>query len=469
MNRLDGYLRCSAFEELMMMQDSPAYPCVICVRLELSSRLDRDRFHLAIDRWISRHPLLGALLETRWGRDYWRLNSAESARCVRWFTQEEPPAWPDQYYINLYQRCGLSIDVYQADAEACQEVPGCVVLMQVHHALSDGLGCLQAVHDLLAIYQAVDGQTELALPKLEPHKLKQRNFFGLTMSKVCQLLPRQLVGLAGVRQYLMRRPVPLAGYSVELKKSLNAESSIPIEVSSFRCSRELTQALRYQARFERVTLNDLLTACIFDACAQYRQQQTPGLGVDQEQQWLRIMVPMNLRDAQSDETQSACNIVSCVFLDRTGHQIGDRPALLKGIHDEMQLIKHNRLALLFIWSLWVRKMFSLRFKRGPRRAVWPGRCPTSLVFSNMGKLFDSSPYLGSDQRLTFGDVTVERCDVLAPLAPMVGVAITVGQYAGQLTFCLRYDPRVIQPSQAHELRQLISQRIEQNVPQVATR
>jgi len=172
-----------------------------------------------------------------------------------------------------------------------------------------------------------------------------------------------------------------------------------------------------------------------------------------------MMVPVNMRSSREDQKQTACNIVSSIFLDRTPSQISDSEILVQSIHKEIELIKNNRLAFMFIFSIWLRKLLTFF----PDRSVYPKRCQTSVVFSNLGKLFLRSPLLNSEQILVAGSdkADTENCcegkimlqsfEILAPLTPYMYAAFTAVTYGKQLTLTMRYDDRVFSLKNAQDL------------------
>ena len=163
-----------------------------------------------------------------------------------------------------------------------------------------------------------------------------------------------------------------------------------------------------------------------------------------------MMVPVNMRESETDWAQSACNIVSTVFLDRTPSQIRDRESLLRSIHEEMSLIKRNQLAYTFIASLWLNRIFDRR-----RKAMTPRQCQTSVVFTNLGKVFEDSPLAKDSGRIVAGDVVLEKVELLAPLAAWMCAAFSAIHYAGQLSLSLRFDARFIECSRARQLVELV--------------
>jgi hypothetical protein len=156
-----------------------------------------------------------------------------------------------------------------------------------------------------------------------------------------------------------------------------------------------------------------------------------------------------MRGTAEQREQTACNIVSCIFLDRTPRQIEDLDCLIQGIRDELALIKRNRLAFMFSLSIWIRKLASVRVSKSTRPL--PTKCQTSLVFSNLGKLFTGSPLAKRNQKLVMGDSVLESFEILAPLSPWMFVAFIALQYADEFSLTLRFDSRVMHASVAREL------------------
>ena len=126
------------------------------------------------------------------------------------------------------------------------------------------------------------------------------------------------------------------------------------------------------------TINDLLTQKIFLSVSRWRSAQSEF----DENDWIRMMVPISLRGVHSHGS-SAANIVSSIFLDRRGEHFADPEQLLSGIHDEMTLIKNRNLGLTFPYSLKI-----TRFAPGGlRKAVLQDKCSMSLIFTNPGAAF----------------------------------------------------------------------------------
>ena len=101
--------------------------------------------------------------------------------------------------------------------------------------------------------------------------------------------------------------------------------------------------------------------------------------IDDDGSWLRMMIPMNLRTTD-DRLMPAANMVSSVFLDRRGPDFADPDRLLRGIHEEMDLIKRLHLGFTFIFSTAICR----RFLGGLEKKVRADKCTISCIFTNVG-------------------------------------------------------------------------------------
>ncbi len=445
-------LRCTAFEELMLAQDSSAYPCNIYVRMQISGRLDRRHFTSAVGAMIEHHPLLRATLQTRLGRSSWVIRDTVE-ESIQWKTcpvgetlSTEYLNLPEESQFDLQRQSGMRIVVLESDRSIASDgdQDQTLIAIQFHHAIADGLGINAAIHDLWLAYDAFVHQRPLTLSDVDVERLPHRNRFVPNLSTLLRLIPKQLVGLLGVRQYLMRKPMPLVG---RCTNELIAKQSLSFASVSHTFCETVTDSLRQEAKRRQISLNDYLAACVFRACHRFRSQRETV----SESEWLRMMVPMSLRTSEAFQKLPACNVVSSVFLDRTPAQISDFDQLAESIHEEMELIKTHRLALMFIFSLWIRKHLTFNSKKPTVKS-----CQTSVVFSNLGKLFFKSPLRDKEQRLAPGNLKLESFEIYAPLTPFMDAAFTTLIYRGRLTLSLRFDPRALNREAAEQLFELVA-------------
>jgi len=309
------------------------------------------------------------------------------------------------------------------------------------------------VGDFLIAYALLRGEDprRLRLPELDARRLAARGKYGLSAWRLLKMAPRQLVGLVGAMQFFGRQPAPVLPHQT-VPDDDPPPAGYPASRSQVLAVEE-TQSLRRAAKRRGVTLNDLLARDVFLALHDWRTRH----GAGDPHQWLRMMVPMNLR-RNSDRLLPAANVVSSVFLDRRGVDCDDAGRLLRGIHDEMQLIKDNQLGLTFI--LWLRACGLLR--GGLRRYARKDQCITSSVFTNLGTLDRRTPLPKEDGFVVAGDVVLREIDTIVPIGPYNCVAFSAHIYARRLAFTLHYDPRPVSDRQAADLLETLARHLRES-------
>jgi len=431
----------TTLEEFLFWEDRPAYPWSCFVRFRFDGQLDRGAFETAVGRVLQRHPLLRAKARMR-GRNHvdWVVQD-DPQPVLQWETGPVGGPFPPATHLDLLHEIGIRFRIVTGGSK-------CDLVVQWHHACCDGAGILAFVDELLIAYALAIGTTskELQLRPMDPAKLHRRGRFGLTAGKFVRMLPKQAVGLLGVRQFVMRSPVPIVPHA-----SCHAggpPAGYPAVLTRFLSTTQ-TAALRKTATQLGVRLNDLMATQLFLSLDEWRFRH--GVG---DNGWLRMMVPINLRTA-SDRRLSAACLASSIFLDRR-HQDCEKPeALLRSIHDEMSLILSHQLGLTFVFSSWLLNLISGGLKRRTRAP----QCSMSCIFTNLGKIFAHSPLPRQTGRLIAGNVTLESIDVVAPNRPYTCVSFAASIYANRLAVTLHYDPRPLTDVQAGELLDAFIERL----------
>jgi hypothetical protein len=268
---------------------------------------------------------------------------------------------------------------------------------------------------------------------------------------------QQAVGLLGAREFLLRRPAPLASPLGTIDEAMPPPVFPTPLVSQFDAIE--TGRILATSKGQGVTVNDLLVRDLFLAVGTWRKKW--HLGSDRD--WLRFSIPINLRTS-ADGQMPMSNSVSSVFLDRRGDDFYDTDRLLAGIHRQMGLIKRLRLQYTFILSLGVSRWLPGGIARGTQA----DRCPLTSWVSNLGNVLSQTPLPRRDDRIIAGNVVLESVDYVIPLRPHVHAAFCVYTYAGRLRVLMHFDPRAIDDDKARELLdtylQQVRQTIETSVP-----
>ena len=314
--------------------------------------------------------------------------------------------------------------------------------MQLHHAVCDGKGVLQVFDDFLRGYaRAMDGDScQIQLAACDEALLAGRGKFGLTARKLLKMLPAQLSGLLARASFCSasrRRCCRASKALIPLRpmQSVPAVRTVP--------SRGRHAAGGYPPRRPNSALRSTI-GC--SAISSWRLTISAAVTM-RETDWLRFSVPINLRQPE-DARLPAANVGSMVFLDRRAQQIADPANLLRGIHEEMDLIRRRQLGLTFIWSL-----HALRpvLPGGLAGRVGNGRCEATCVVSNLGRALADCPLPARGGKLVAGNLLLEGVEFFGPVREGTTAILALVFYAGELHICLRYDSRRITAAQADDL------------------
>ena len=438
-------LKLTPFEEYMLCDDCPEYPMTGFFRLRFSGKLNFQAMESAIQAATARHPLLRSRVfrDAKHGHN-WVIDETISIPLEK-SSADTPCEFPVAAYIDLTRTVGTRI--WLVDHES-----GSDLVVQVHHACSDAIGKCQFIDDLLILYARNVGElsNDIELRPLDNQRLPLRNQFGLTWGKLLRLLPRQILALQLIVKHFVRKAAFLGLYSGDQKLQQPPVFPLPC---IFYFDRQETSCILSEAKRRKVTVNDLLARDLFLAIHEWRRQN----GVRLENEWLRFFMPINERTPE-DETLSAANIMSAVFLERNRRQLTNADLLLQSINVEMQRHKRGHDGLLFNAALALMKRMPFLRDHVIRR----GKCMSSCVFSNLGVILNRTPLPRKNGRLAIGEIVLDKVDFIAPLRPLTAAAFCVYTYAGGLTFNLHFDPRSISKLQANQLLEMFVRRVHES-------
>jgi hypothetical protein len=415
----------TAFEEYLLHDGTAASPMEFFLLLSFTGTIPLQGLEKVAETLLERHPFLASRGVTRGGgRPAFRGPDSETGpagnRSAHIVTaesgdREQFPAPPP-----LDPAAGPLVRLtLRTDADRCQ------ILAQFHHVATDGLGAVQFLDELLELLDAELVDRPPRLRSLDAGRLAHRGRYGMSAWRLIRELPRQAVGLAGVRQFLRNRPLSSADIDPP-------QASLPprdhLAFHSIRFSTGETSQLREAARQMNVSLNELITAMLFATLA----ADHPVAERADSRDVFRICVPVNLRTA-ADRRTPAANVCSMVFLDRQPEVIAVPHHLLRSIHDEMAIIRSNGLGLTFIGTLlagrWLPGGIAAAVRRQPTAA--------SLLFTNLGRVLRGP---GPRRERRVGRATLEAVEVLAPLRAGTPLAVAAVEYADSLTLTIRRSP-----------------------------
>jgi NRPS condensation-like uncharacterized protein len=440
-------------EEFLFWEDRPAYPWCCFVRMHFAGQLERPAFEAAVHTTLQRHPLLSSLVQKQGRKHLVWVAVARPEPRIQWQTAPTGGPFPPATHLDLQQEIGCRFHVV-VDDQASE------LVIQFHHACCDGAGMFLFFHDLLLAYALAQGANSerVRLLPIDQQLLVGRGKYGLTLGQLVRMLPKQLVGLQGVRQFLMRTPCPVIPHQVA-----DNEDPPPAEYPAVLGRVfDIADTAAFQAAAVQlgVTVNDLLIRDLFLALSEWRTRQN----LPADDGWLRMTIPMNLRTAQ-DRGLPAANVVSSVFLDRRSADFSDPERLLRSVHEEMELIKRNRLGYTFVFSTHLVR----QLPGGLRKQVRADKCTVSCVFSNLGKLTARTSLPRRGGCVVAGNVILQGLDLVAPIRPYACVALSTAIYTRKLLISLHYDPRPLTGAQAADLLDTFERRIRASLASVLDR
>ncbi|MDR1962356.1 MAG: condensation domain-containing protein [Planctomycetaceae bacterium] len=419
------------FEKYMLLDDQPAYPMDSFRFLHFSGRLNFNLFEASITAVIRLHPMLRSIArEDRRGHFVWE--ETDQPLFIRKIRGPLATRFPNPEAINLFNEPGFRVYFVE-------ERNRTLVLFQFHHSVSDGIGEMEVIADILSHYViCFHGGTPSENPRnLDPSLLQYRGSSGLTLAKYFRFFFSNSVT---TNRLLFRFPEPLAPH-VPLNTNIPAKDYLAF------CSGELTleETQHYfdQAKTKQVTVNDLLLRDLFLTMGVWRQKWF----VPQGNPWLRISMPMNLR-TESLKNMPAANAVTMLFLDRQERDFSDQERLLKKIHQETDWIKRREQKHVLLLTL---KICDL-LPGGIASRLNSPKCRATSVLSNLGRVFESLPFMRRDDgRLFVGNAVLEEVDATPPIRPGTLISFSTLTYANRLRLILRYDAKNITTQQADDL------------------
>ena len=431
------------FEHYMLADDRPTHSMACHMRFWFTGRFIRSHFEEALRQILPQNPCFQMTIEgSRHNRSkdiFWIPKTGIAMPFLSWAEQgtpiDHPAAGPT---VDLYQEIGLRFWLRDSETRSSTQT---MMLVQFHHSVCDGIGLIQFIDDLLIAYGQVTGTTHIKPRIVDASKFLQRGNLHLSQS---DWAARKMIDWQRTLKFFKSLAQTLSTTSeAKLPPTADAQASERIVLSH-----SVSAKFRELARLKNVFVNDLLLQKLFLTLAEW---QGPLKNTFQK---VRISLAMSLR-SEKDETQSASNLVSMVFLDRSLQDIRS-PELLATIAEETKRIKDNRNALTLIRVL--RRLGTVRYLMS--FFVNVPICAATAVLTNLGHSFAGSRLRGADGKVWVGNITLEALELLAPVRPKTAAAFAINYYAGQLSISVHYDTTRLTREQAQRLIKMLCDRIE---------
>jgi hypothetical protein len=440
---LPALLPFSAIELYHLADDSRRFPNVISCDLIVRGSLDPDVAQKAIETTSGRHLLSCArVLKRRFRRPAWLVDPSHVADPGLLLSGEH------SLYIDLNEKAsGRLVVLPEGDRTRLS--------FQIHHAASDGAGGLQIVIDwLLTYHQVLSGSNRELTRSVDHGLLARRNDLRLFSREFLSRLWIQPIAVFGATKFLFRRVTPIVP---EVEMPVDCQQPVPVGEITVELDENEVERIRLEARQLNATINELVLRAVFLAIHGTRKR----FGWHQKGEWLRLVIPMNIRDF-ADRRLPAANRATIVQIDRRDRDFADPEGLLGGVGRELGNIRDWNLEKTFLLVL---KWMSL-VPGWIRRSALKPVCRATSVVTNLGMPFDRVR-LPTDEagNLKAGNLVVEDIELKVPLRPKTPLGFAVVRYGNRQKINIRFDSGVVPTEVAREIATRVRQILVEGPPQ----
>lgn len=414
----------SPFERMMLAEDRPGFPQTAAVELDFEGQVDERRLREAWRAAIARHPLASARIAGRGRNAHWapaRLND------VLWISSPDTFDGMRQQPVDLTNTSGAQLEVCEGQGDVRMR-------FGLHHAVCDGAGAFQVLHDMLAAYSNLcQGRApDDELPPRNASLLRSRHRFPYRREGVRRRLHDVYVGAREALKFAARSPVPLASTSgAEFTDDFAAHATSVRATAHTIMPRELVTGLRRTAARLGATVHDLLIRDAFVATKSWNAAQG-GSHVPEE--LYRILSPCNLR-TRSHDALPAANLMSYAFYTRRAWHCGHVESLTESVVAESNFIRDENASMYFI-----RCLETAGALPGVVQRLSSGSsCYATLVISNLGEPWRGSNLRRPDGLIEIGLLRLQSVRAFSPIRSGTNAAIVVCTYGGQATVGLSYN------------------------------
>jgi len=448
----------SDFEFYMLTDDRPSHPMVFVMVVDVVGELTQSHFAQSLRELIAAHPLFGCRVEKLPGKGWCWVPFETVPDVLHWNAAAETATEfvPAVERIDLLNQPGIRVRVVASTTRAR-------IVLHLHHSCSDGIGALHLMGELFARYGQKTAESGGKRPQFEPteiSKLLQRENYevGEAATHRQKKSLRRVVGK--ISRLLFRFPVKLASSSDLEKAASEPQRSITTDsiqhshaIQSRVLSKATNRALRAVANQRNVSINDLF---ICEMTLQIRDWNRRG-GKRTDQGWIRLAIPLSMRTSLH-EGMPATNIVSYALVTRRAEMCDHPDQLLASIHQQTSDVLYNREGIVCL------KLFRVLRKIPGAMKLFLGAKSVfcTMVLANVGDVRRRFPgrFPLDKGRWLAGNVLIEQIHGVAPVRPNTRAAMSIGEYAGDLSISLRTDGLVLNAEDSERFLNEFLQRLQ---------
>ncbi len=433
----------SDFEYYMLVDDRPSHPMVFVMAAQLSGAFQKPTLQLALAELVECHPLLKCTISEVPGKGWcWTPQiSGMMQNSLEWTDEDEKSVAefvPPVRVFDITSQTGLRVVVRASPTKSR-------MFLYIHHACCDGIGGMQILGELLARYGQKTTDPEGKQPVFYiPRKelLLERDNYDSGEATVERHKKSLKKTIGKISRLLLRKPVLLAPSADSPQSFIIDHSEVAPAIVEAVLTKTTHRRLRAVAATYEVSVNDLFIGQFLLHIRRWNARAKQSHGSS----WIRLSVPVSMRTRIHEEMPVA-NVVSYEFVTRRQHECDDIDSLLKSIHQKTRNAVNNREGIVCL------KLFKVlrKFPRGMRMFLGLKSCLSTAVIANIGDVRRrfSGRFPLTEGKWIAGNVVVERIAGVAPVRPNTRAALSIGEYAGEVSISLRTDATVINYADTH--------------------
>ncbi|MFN3191802.1 MAG: hypothetical protein ACE361_14925 [Aureliella sp.] len=351
----------SPFEKFLLWDETVTCPMNSFIELHFDDHLDLDCLRKSLHAAVHRNPMLACRTRTIDGEMYWEYD-ADYVPELRLEADDAPLYAGRPRPIDLFNECGSRYWYRETES-------GSRLLIQLHHACTDGVGLRRVLIDTLTGYaqrtsaesatgremKSGSGASRTARwDKLQVELLRDRFDFSKSFSGPPARSLTTWQRIKNAHYFHFQPPTTLQQRSSNsaVTASLQQEEQLGEPLRHFMLDEVTTKAATERAKLLGVGVNEVALGLLFLACKDWNV----ALGDRRPASRLRLLMPYDLR-SRIDLRMPAANRLSFSFLGRTHAQIGSLDdqssvdCLIRGLQAEIKSIKETRLQMDFIEAI----------------------------------------------------------------------------------------------------------------------
>lgn len=420
-------------EQFLLDCETPGQPMIIRVVLRFTGQGQLEVLKSTLQGAMVRHPLLTCRLEGTGRKRTWVRGKPCEPDCQRVSGSVfDLETGLQRTFIDLRKDAGLQIAIRQYP-------DGVKVIMDTHHAVSDGNGLRQLITDWFHLYHCELRGLTPKPPSMETDRLRQRDQF----PQPANIAPIPFKD--AVRNFFLTIRGRTARWTVP--RNSGKTSGPETYCIELLLSHEECHAIHANLESAGILLNDFVLAASMSVFAKMSLRKF-------SRERITVLNPTDLR-RPSDRSLPAANRFGLAFMRRLPSECEDLATLVAGLADEMTYVRSNYIGVEFLRGL--ASVSRLPGGLGVFRRL--GCFVPSMQWTCLGDVVRGAKRLMEwrDKSIYTGDLKFVQATGMAPLAENVPLSIATCEVGKQITLAVRSNPKAVSIERTNEFARRLTE------------